>query len=404
MSGTESSRPLLFQPLTLRSVTAKNRIMVSPMCQYQSVDGGPTDWHMVYWGKFAQGGAGIVFVEETAVEDRGRKSHSCAGIYADEHIPAYRRITDFIKAMDAVPAIQLGHSGRRASSHDAAQNWRPLVPSDAADGHPPWQGISASAIPHGPGWHTPKAMDVDDIRQVVRAFVECTRRSLDAGFEVLEIHGAHGYLLHQFMSPLSNRRNDAYGGDLEGRMRFPLEVAEAVRAAWPEELPLFYRISCVDGQGGAWTLDDSVTFARALAERGVDYVDCSSGGITGDSSMPIVPRTLGYQSDFARYIREHAEVKTIAVGHIETPEQAERYLREGRGDIIAIARELMWHCDWPVYAAKTLGVPDAYDLVPPSVAHRLKLRDQTRARYSDGEGVDVAPYLRANLRPADAAG
>ena len=245
-----AARPLLFTPITLRGVTARNRVVVSPMCQYVSVDGGPTDWQFVHFGRYAMGGAGIVFGEETAVEARGRKTYHCAGIWNDHQARAYRRITDFIKEMGAVPAIQLGHCGRNAGSHGAMEEWRALDERDARAGMPPWRGLAPSPLPARRGFPVPIEMDHDDIRTVLAAFRDAARRATDAGYDICEIHGAHGYLIHQFLSPVSNRRTDAYGGSRENRMRFALEVAETVRAAWPQDRPLFFRVSAVDGKGG----------------------------------------------------------------------------------------------------------------------------------------------------------
>lgn len=367
---------MLFTPLTLRGVTVKNRIVVSPMCQYASVDGAPGDWHLAHLGRYAIGGAGIVFYEETAVEARGRKTHSCAGIYRDEHVAAFRRIANLIRDIGATPAIQLGHSGRKASVKSAMSDWAPLTNADARKGMPPWQGIAPSALPSGPGRHVPKEMTQDDIRTVIHAYREATRRAMDAEFDILEIHGAHGYLLHQFLSPISNRRTDGYGGDREGRMRFPLEVAETVRAAWPDDRPLFYRVSAIDGPGGAWTLDDTVVFARALRERGVDVVDCSSGGIRGTSRMVGAPAVPGGQVPFAERVRREAGVSTMAVGFITEPDQAEAILRAGQADLIGMARELMYHADWPVHAARALGRSNYLQLFPPPYAHRLLRREE----------------------------
>jgi 2,4-dienoyl-CoA reductase-like NADH-dependent reductase (Old Yellow Enzyme family) len=368
--------PMLFTPVALRGVVARNRVVVSPMCQYVSQDGAPTDWHLVHLGRLALGGPGIVFGEETAVEARGRKTHHCAGIWKNEHIQAYRRITDFLRRYSAVPAIQLGHSGRKASSHGAIRDWAPLAAEDAAKGLPPWTGLAPSPLPPGPGWPTPREMDAGDIATVIAAWREATVRALDAGFDIVEIHGAHGYLVHQFLSPVTNRRTDAYGGSRENRMRFALEVTEAVRRVWPEDKPLFFRVSAVDGKGGLWDIDDTVALARALKERGVDVIDCSSGGITGSSPMPVVRRIPGYQVGFAERIRREANIPTMAVGLITTAYQAEEILASGRADLVALARELLWNPNWPVQAARQLGVDDAYDLLPPEYAHRLRRRDE----------------------------
>ena len=370
--------PLLFTPITLAGLTVRNRIVVSPMCQYSSEDGGPTDWHLVHLGKFAMGGAGIVFCEETAVEQRARKTYGCAGIYSDRHAPMYRRITDFLRDNGAVPAMQLGHAGRKASCGPPWTNFKPLSAEDAKQGRAPWRGVSASAIPAREDALTPLELSADDIRQVAAAWREATLRTLDAGFDVLEIHGAHGYLIHQFLSPLANRRSDAYGGSLASRMRFALEITEAVRGVWPKEKPLFFRVSAVDGADGAWSVEDTVALAKALKQRGVDVITCSSGGIGGPLNMAIVPRTPGYQVPYAARVKKEAGVKACAVGLITEPEHAEAILQQGSADLIAMARELMYNPNWPVHAAKALGVPDYLKLLPPAYAWWLERREKIR--------------------------
>ena len=389
-------RPLLFTPITIRGVTAKNRIVVSPMCQYHSDDGGPTDWELIHLGRLATGGSGIVFGEETAVEARGRKTYDCAGIWDDKHIPLYRRITDFIRQQDAVPAIQLGHAGRKASCHGAVHDFRPLTDADAADGFAPWQGVSPSPLLEGPRRYAPKEMDRDDIRTVLEAWREATRRSEDSGYDFLEIHGAHGYLIHQFLSPCINTRTDAYGGDLQGRMRFALEVAEVVRAAWPDK-PLSWRASCVDGVGGRWTLEDTVALAHELKARDIDMIDCSSGGVTGDSNMPAVPRVPGYQVGFAERIRREVGIPTVAVGLITEPQQAEDILQQGQADLVALARELLVHAEWPVRAAQALGVADPFAPMPLEYAHRLRLREKHKTMPINQGGAETQAAMRAHL-------
>jgi len=376
--------PLLLSPCTLRGLTLRNRVVVSPMCQYASRDGAPGDWHLVHLGKFALGGAGLVFCEETAVEERGRKTHGCAGIYADGHVPAYRRITDFIRGAGAAPGIQLGHAGRKASCGPPWTNFRPLTEDDARRGMAPWRGVSASMLPAKAGALVPEALDGDQIRAMVETWRRAAVRSVDAGFEVCEIHGAHGYLIHQFLSPLANRRGDEWGGSLAGRMRFALAIAEAVRAAWPADRPVFFRVSAVDGEGGSWDMDDTVALARALRERGVDVVTCSSGGINGPLNMAVVPRVPGYQVPYAERVRREAGVAACAVGLITEPAQAEAVLREGRADLIALARELMVDPNWPVRAARELGMPQPLDLLPPDYAWWLKRREDIRALAAGG--------------------
>ena len=389
------NHPLLFTPITIRGVTSKNRVIVSPMCQYNSDDGGPGDWQMMHLGRLAVGGAGIVFGEETAVEARGRKTYKCAGIWDDKHIPLYRRLTDFIKQQDAVPAIQLGHAGRKASCHTATRDWLPLTDEDAKDGLAPWQGLAPSALDQLPRRFVPKAMDRDDIRAVLDAWREATRRSMDAGFDILEIHGAHGYLIHQFLSPVSNHRNDAYGGDRQGRMRFALEVAEVVRDAWPQDKPLFFRVSSVDGEGGMWDLDDTVALSRELKDRDIDAVDCSSGGISGDSDMPMVPRIEQFQAGFAERVRREAGIMTIAVGGITEARQAENILQSGRADLVALAREFLWNADWAAHAAKTLSATDPFGQMPHEYAYRLRQREkQKEMPINQGGSETQAAYAK----------
>jgi 2,4-dienoyl-CoA reductase-like NADH-dependent reductase (Old Yellow Enzyme family) len=396
-NGAADARPLLFTPITLRGVTARNRIVVSPMCQYVSVDGGPTDWQFVHFGRYAMGGAGIVFGEESAVEARGRKTYHCAGIWNDHQARAYRRTTDFIKQMGAVPAIQLGHCGRNAGSHGAMEDWRALDERDARAGMPPWRGLAPSPLPARRGFPVPIEMDHDDIRTVLTAFRDATHRATDAGYDIAEIHGAHGYLIHQFLSPVSNRRTDEYGGSRENRMRFALEVAETVRAAWPQDKPLFFRVSAVDGKGGLWGLDDTVALARELKARDIDVVDCSSGGISGSSEMALVPRVPGYQVPYASRVRREAGVMSMAVGLITEPHQAEAVLQQGHADLVAMARELMVHADWPLRAAKALE-GGQYDLMAPSIAHRLRRRDEQAVACPPGTEV-VIPVAADRAEP-----
>jgi 2,4-dienoyl-CoA reductase-like NADH-dependent reductase (Old Yellow Enzyme family) len=394
-TDAQATQPLMFTPIALRGVTAKNRVVVSPMCQYSSVDGGPGDWQMAHLGRLAVGGAGIIFGEETAVEARGRKTYDCAGIWDDAHIPMYRRITDFIRQQGAVPAIQLGHAGRKASCHGATEEWRPLTDEDAKDGLAPWQGLAPSALDQLPRRFTPKAMDRDDIRTVLDAWREATRRSMDAGYDIVEVHGAHGYLIHQFLSPVSNHRTDAYGGDREGRMRFALEVAEVTRKAWPADKPVFFRVSSVDGKGGIWNLEDTVALARALKERDIDLVDCSSGGITGDTDMPMVPRIVQFQAGFAERVRREAGIKTIAVGGITTAQEAESILQNGQADLVGVAREFIWNADWAAHCAKELGAPDPYGQMPHEYAYRLRLREKAKDMpINQGGAVSQAAYDR----------
>jgi 2,4-dienoyl-CoA reductase-like NADH-dependent reductase (Old Yellow Enzyme family) len=370
--------PLLFTPIRLRAITARNRVVVSPMCQYASEDGGPTDFHLVHLGKFALGGAGIVFCEETSVEERGRKSYHCAGIYGDEQIAQYRRTNDFLRAHGAIPALQIGHSGRKGSIVSPWENYRPLTSVDATHGQAPWQTVSSSALAPDDRTPAPHALTTSEIREVVARWREAALRGLAAGYDIIEIHAAHGYLIHQFLSPLANQRTDAYGGDLAGRMRLCLEIVEAVRSAWPADKPVFMRVSAVDGLNSRWTMDDTVTLAREAGARGVDVLTTSSGGINGPGTATLVPRWPGYHVEYAERVRRESSVMTVAVGLITEPEQAEAILREGRADLVALARELLWNPNWPAHAAKALGVPDYLDLLPHSYAWWLKRREAIR--------------------------
>ena len=375
---TQSNLPLLFTPIELRGVTARNRVVVSPMCQYSSEEGGPTDYHLVHLGKFAMGGAGIVFCEETSVEERGRKSYHCAGIYADAHVPQYRRINEFIRSQGAIPAIQIGHSGRKGSGCSPWEGYRPLTDEDAKLGNPPWTIVSSSALPASDTAPVPHALDRDEIQDVVDHWRVAALRALDAGYDIIEVHAAHGYLIHQFLSPLANLRTDAYGGDLAGRMRLCLEVVEAVRAVWPADRPVFMRVSAVDGLNSRWSVEDTVELVRAAQERGIDAVTTSSGGIHGAGTATLVPRQPGYHVPYAERVRRETGLKTIAVGLITEPHHAEQILREGQADMIALARELLWNPNWPVHAARSLGAPNYLDLLPLGYAWWLKRREEIR--------------------------
>lgn len=379
-----SPPPLLFTPVKLRGVTARNRIVVSPMSQYCAENGEPTDWHLVHLGKFAMGGAGIVFVEETSVEERARKTYHCPGIYTDAQAKAWRRVTDFLGSQGALSAIQLGHAGRKVASKAPWEGFAPLTDEDSASGQAPWRGIAPSPVPVKPGAIVPREMDRDDIKAVIDSHIMACRRSIDAGFDICEIHGAHGYIIQQFLSPVTNKRTDGYGGDIQGRMRFGLELTEAVRDAWPKDRPVFFRTSCVDGKGGAWSMNDTVVLAAELKSRGVDVIDCSSGGIEGPLTLAVVPRVPGYHVPFAESIRREVGIPTMAVGFITEAAQAERYLAAGQCDLVALAREMMWNPNWPAHAARALGQTDPLDLLPPSYAWWLRRREDVRKLYPTG--------------------
>lgn len=366
----------LFSPLALRSVTLPNRVVASPMCMYVAKEGVANDFHYSHLSALARGGAGLVFTEATAVEPRGRITYGCLGLWSDEHAAALTRITQFIAASGAVPAMQIAHAGRKASSHTAFAGGQALQAKDAEHGSPPWETVGPSAVPVTEGAPVPRALNEAEIKDTIELFAAAARRALRAGFRVLEVHAAHGYLIHSFLSPISNKRNDAYGGELNGRMRFALEVAEAVRAAWPDELPLFFRISSIDGPADGWSIEDSAALAGELKARGVDVIDCSSGGIAGparyratDAGKPLRSggeRPRGFQVPYAEHIRQHAGIRTMAVGVIVDPHQAEEIVASGRADLVALGRELLYNPFWPLHAAQALEADPEFRLWPDS--------------------------------------
>jgi 2,4-dienoyl-CoA reductase-like NADH-dependent reductase (Old Yellow Enzyme family) len=337
----------LFSPLALRSVTLRNRIAVSPMCQYSAEDGRASDWHLVHLGSRAVGGAALVVFEATAVERAGRISPGDLGLWEDAQAEPLARIVRFIDAQGAVPCLQLAHAGRKASTEPPWRGGAPIA--EAAGG---WRPVAPSAVPFDAGSPAPRALDPEEIGTLVKAFAAAAGRALEAGFRALELHMAHGYLVHQFLSPLSNRRQDRYGGPFENRARLALEVTRAVRGAWPERLPLLARISATDWVEGGWNVDDSVHLARELCAAGVDLVDCSSGGTVPGAPVPAGP---GYQTGFAQRIRHEAGVATGAVGLITAPEQADHIIRTGQADLVLLAREMLRDPYWPLRASTRLG-------------------------------------------------
>ena len=363
--------PALFAPLTLRGLTLPNRLVVAPMCQYSVTDGLVGDYHLAHLGRFALGGFGLVLVEATGVTPEGRISHGDVGLWSDEQVPGLARVADFLHAHGSAAGIQLAHAGAKASSLRPWDGGGPVTSENARPGEQPWPTVSASAVPAGPGWPTPHALSVEELAEVRDAFVAATVRSLAAGFDVVEIHAAHGYLLHQFLSPLSNRRDDGYGGSLEARMRFPLEVVDAVRAAWPADKPLLVRVSSVDASRDGLTVEDTVAFARELKARGVDAVDTSGGGIGGGWEHPI---GYGYQVPFAAQIRAEAEIATMAVGLIVDARQAEAVVTSGAADLVAIAREAQDDPNFAVHAYRELT--DGYDVYPVQAGPRLASRER----------------------------
>jgi 2,4-dienoyl-CoA reductase-like NADH-dependent reductase (Old Yellow Enzyme family) len=337
----------LFSPLQLRSVTFSNRIGVSPMCQYSAHDGFSSDWHLVHLGCRAQGGAGFVMIEASAVLPEGRISSGDLGIWKDEHIPRLERIACFIQSQGVRAGIQLAHAGRKASMTPPFGGERLLTPEEGR-----WQPVAPSTIPFSSNYAVPEALDQAGIDAVVSAFAAAARRADTAGFDFVEIHGAHGYLLHEFMSPLANHRDDRYGGSFENRIRLPLQVVNAVRAAWPAHLPMFMRISATDWAEGGWSADEAVALAKQLREHHVDLVDVSSGGQVPHASIPVGP---GFQVPLAARIRSEAGIPTAAVGMITQPAQANDIIASGQADVVLLAREMLRDPYWPLHAAIALG-------------------------------------------------
>jgi 2,4-dienoyl-CoA reductase-like NADH-dependent reductase (Old Yellow Enzyme family) len=357
--------PHLFDPLPIRSVTLANRIIVSPMCQYSSVDGLVNDWHLVHLGSRAVGGAALVMTEATAVSAEGRISPQDLGIYDEGHVPGLARIVRFIHSQNALAGIQLAHAGRKGSTR---RPWEPPGAIPPEDGG--WHPVGPTGEPFAEGYPVPRPLAIDEIPGIVERFRAATQRALEAGFDVIEIHAAHGYLLHEFYSPAVNRRMDEYGGPFDRRVRLCLEVVEAVRAAWPEPRPLFVRISSTDWKDSGWDLDQSVELAKRLHDRGVDLVDCSSGGAVHDQRIVVGP---GYQVRFAERIRRDAGIATAAVGLITEAAQADGIIRSGQADVVLLARELLRDPYWPLHAADKLGQTVPWPAQYLRAAHRTTI-------------------------------
>jgi len=336
----------LFSPLKIRGVEFKNRIFVSPMCQYSSDNGKPTDWHLVHLGSRAIGGVACVIMEATAVSPEGRISPGDLGMWDDSLVPFFKRITDFIKSQNAVPGIQLAHAGRKGSTYIPWEGEDALKKEDGA-----WQTIAPSPIPFDKGYPTPIEMTVNDIKVLREKFVKSAQRSVEAGFQTIELHMAHGYLVHQFLSPLTNKRADNYGGSLENRTRFAIEIAREVRNNIPRDIPLFVRLSCTDWVENGWNVEDTIYLSKALKSVGVDLIDCSSGGAVPDAK---IPAGVGYQIPFAERIKREVQILTGGVGIIVSPEQAETIIRTNQADIVLIGREMLRNPYWALHAAKNL--------------------------------------------------
>ena len=344
--------PLLFTPLQLRDLELKNRIVVSPMATYSARDGFATDWHSAHIGKLAAGGAGLVFVEQSSVSVQGRITYGCLGIWNDAQTEGHARLAALIHQFNAKAAIQIAHSGRKGSSQRPWEGGGPLGKADIdARGEGPWEIAAASSIPFDDGWPAPHMLTSEEIEGVVEDFRRAFQRAKAAGYDVVELHCAHGYLMHSFLSPLANNRNDEYGGSRENRMRLPLRIAAIMREEWPDHLPVFVRISSVDGVDIGWSIEDSIAFATELRALGIDVVDCSSGGMKLPRGNSLVSRTPGFQVPFAERIQQQAGIPTVAVGLIREPEYAEAILRDGKATLIALCRELLWNPNWPAQTA-----------------------------------------------------
>lgn len=374
----------VFDPISLRGVTIKNRIAVSPMSQYRALHGHANNWHLVHLGRFALGGAGLVFAEATAVEGRGRRTHGDLGLWEDAQIEALLPVTRFLETEGAVPGMQLAHAGRKASERRPWHGETPVSEEDVAErGEAPWEAVAPSAQPYAEGWPEPAEMTDSDIETVIGAFGDAAGRAAEAGFKVLEVYAAHGFLIHQFLSPLANQRTDRWGGDEAGRRRFAIEVARSIRARWPDDLPLIFRLSATDWLDGGIELEDTVETARALASEGVDMIDCSSGGIGGRERPRRMKLEQGFQAPFAERIRREADIATMAVGMLWDPQQCDALIASGSADMVALARELLDDPNWPLHAAAALGVDEGHAMWPPESGWWL----MKRARIVDKLGL-----------------
>lgn len=355
MVGSESVGPTLFTPIELRGLCIPNRVMVSPMCTYAAHDGLANDFHLVHLGRFALGGAGLVVAEATAVAERGRISHGDLGLWTDDQAAALRPVAAFLRSQGAVAGIQLAHAGRKAATQAPWDGAGPLTGADALRDEAPWPVVGPTSEAAGPGWQVPEPLTEEDIAVLVSDWAAAARRAVDAGFQLIDIHGAHGYLLHTFLSPISNRRTDGYGGSVAARRRLPIEVVEAIRSAVPDDVPILYRTSVVDGIDGGLTVDDTIEFARELRAHGVDAIDCSSGGVSTDHAATTrVRRGYAFHAPYSAAIRRATGMPVATVGLIVDPEQAEAVLRHGDADIVAIGREILAQPNWPHLAREQL--------------------------------------------------
>jgi len=384
----KTTRPMLFEPLTIRGLTLKNRLVVPPMVHYRC-DPGHTcgTFHVVHLGRYALGGFGLVFVEVTAVEEIGLINENDLGIWNDMQAESFKPLIAFMKRQGTAIGIQIGHGGRKASSQSAMQGMGPLTEENIRAGAKVWQPVGPTAEPVAKGWLTPRQLTTAECRAMAGTWAAAARRAVGAGFDTIEIHTAHGYLLASFLSPVSNTRNDCYGGDRSGRMRLPLEIVEAVRREMPATMPLFLRVSAVDGTQEGWNMDDTVVFARELKARGVDVIDCSSGGISGAATAAQVTRSLGFQVPFAEWVRKEADIPTMAVGIILEAQQAETILRNGQADLIAVGRQSQFNPNIAQHWAHDLGINAGFEDWSPEFGWWLEKRIRTLEGFATPTGI-----------------
>ena len=387
-NGSQAPFPMLFQPLALRGLTLKNRLVVPPMVHYRC-DPGHTcgSFHLVHLGRFALGGFGLVFVEVTAVEEVGLIHENDLGIWNDAQVESFKPLIAFMKRQGTAIGIQIGHGGRKSSSQSAMQGMGPLTEENLKAGARTWQPVGPTAEPVAEGWLTPRQLTTEECKAMVGTWARAARNAVAAGFDTIEIHTAHGYLLASFLSPVSNTRNDEYGGDRAGRMRLPLEIVEAVRREMPDTMPLFVRVSAVDGTVEGWNMDDTVVFARELKARGVDVIDCSSGGIAGAATAAQVTRSLGFQVPFAERVRKEADIPTMAVGIILEAQQAESILQNGQADLIAVGRQSQFNPNIAHHWAHDLGINTGFEDWSPEFGWWLEKRIRTLQGFASPTGV-----------------
>jgi 2,4-dienoyl-CoA reductase-like NADH-dependent reductase (Old Yellow Enzyme family) len=390
-NGIEAARPKLFQPFTIRSLTLKNRLVVPPMVHYRCDPGNTCGtFHLVHLGRYALGGFGLVFVEATAVEEVGLINENDLGIWNDAQVESFKPLIAFMRRQNAAIGIQLAHGGRKASSQTAMQGMGPLTEENLKAGARIWQPVGPTAEPVAKGWLTPRQLTTAECKAMVGTWAVAARNAVKAGFDVIEIHAAHGYLLASFLSPVSNTRNDEYGGDRAGRMRLPLEIAEAVRREMPASMPLFLRVSSVDGTQEGWNMDDTVAFARELKARGVDVIDCSSGGISGSATAAQVPRSLGFQVPFAERVRKEASIATMAVGIILEAQQAEAIVEKGQADLVAVGRQSQFNPNIAHHWAHDLGINHRFEDWTPEYGWWLEKRIKTMEGFATPTGAVIA--------------